>query len=90
VELTARIELADLTWDEKTRLLGALLAHYDRELAAEVAGIARVWAERREDADAGHDHGMQMMRDRTAADFRALADAIEQHEAHLDEPPANA
>jgi hypothetical protein len=78
-----RFEFADLRTEQKTRMLGALLAHYDGELAAEVEGIAEIWAERREDADAGNDHGMQMMRDRTAADFRALAAAIDQHRRHL-------
>lgn len=81
-EIETSIDIADFSDDEKTKILGALLVHWDDELAGEVSGIAQVWADRRTEADAGGEDGWQMGA-RSAEDLRALSAAIEQHREHL-------
>jgi hypothetical protein len=80
--MTLSVDLATLSPEDSDRLLGALLARYDRALADEIAAILRGWADQTE---AYEQHGTPNPRgSRTPADYRRLADAIDEHAAHID------
>lgn len=76
------IDLTELPDEAKDRILGALVAHYDRELGLEMAAILRGWADQTEQYE--RDGSINPRGRRSPAEYRRLADAIDEHRAHLE------
>jgi hypothetical protein len=76
------IDLAELLDEEKDRILAGLLTGFDRELGDEVVALLRTWADASEAA--ARDGAPNPHASRSPADYRRLADAIDEHRAYLD------
>lgn len=75
------VEISELPEEAQITLLGGMLWNFDAELGREVGAMLRIWADQ---TDTYHRDGSINPRGkRTGADYRRLADAIDEHAAYL-------